>query len=173
MARQRFLITLRWSDMDAYGHVNNVQFLRLLEDARVLAFHGHDPEGEDNDLLSTGLIVARHEIDYLTPLHYRPDPVAIDLWVSSIAGAHFDMDYEVLDDGGRPVVYARAQSTMVAYTLATGRPRRFTSAERELLRDWQDAPIRLRSHRRGRRGAQPDTPPARGETGHRDGDPHP
>ena len=26
-------VPLRWSDMDAYGHVNNVQFLRLLEDA--------------------------------------------------------------------------------------------------------------------------------------------
>ncbi|MDQ1536954.1 MAG: acyl-CoA thioester hydrolase, partial [Actinomycetota bacterium] len=24
-------VPLRWSDMDAYGHVNNVQFLRLLE----------------------------------------------------------------------------------------------------------------------------------------------
>lgn len=152
MSRQRFLITLRWSDMDAYGHVNNVQFLRLLEDARVLAFHGHDPEDADNDLLSTGLIVARHEIDYLTPLHYRPEPVAIDLWVSSIAGAHFEMDYEVLDDGGeRPVVYARAQSTMVAYNLDTGRPRRFTSVERDLLRDWQDEPIRLRSARSGHR----------------------
>ena len=30
-------VPLRWSDMDAYGHVNNVQFLRLLEDARVVA----------------------------------------------------------------------------------------------------------------------------------------
>ena len=151
MARQRFMIPLRWSDMDAYGHVNNVQFLRLLEDARVLAFHGHDPEDADGDLLSSGLIVARHEIDYLTPLSFRPEPVAIDLWVSSVGGAHLEMDYEVLDDTGPdPVVYARAQSTMVAYTLDTGRPRRFTPSERELLQDWWDAPIRLRS-RKGRR----------------------
>ena len=32
----RVEVPLRWSDMDAYGHVNNVQFLRLLEDARVV-----------------------------------------------------------------------------------------------------------------------------------------
>ena len=38
MPRHRVLTPLRWSDMDAYGHVNNVQFLRLLEDARVIAF---------------------------------------------------------------------------------------------------------------------------------------
>ena len=34
----RVNVPLRWSDMDAYGHVNNVQFLRLLEDARVIGF---------------------------------------------------------------------------------------------------------------------------------------
>src|SRR5699024_8345566 len=37
---QRFTteIVLRWGDMDAYGHVNNVQYHRLLEEARVRAF---------------------------------------------------------------------------------------------------------------------------------------
>ena len=34
----RVEVPLRWSDMDAYGHVNNVQYLRLLEDARVIGF---------------------------------------------------------------------------------------------------------------------------------------
>ena len=31
-------IPLRWGDMDAYGHINNVQIVRLMEEARVLAF---------------------------------------------------------------------------------------------------------------------------------------
>src|SRR5690625_6644705 len=34
----RLLIELRWGDMDAYGHVNNVTQLRVLEEARVRAF---------------------------------------------------------------------------------------------------------------------------------------
>ena len=34
MPRLRVLIPLRWSDTDAYGHINNVMFLRLLEEAR-------------------------------------------------------------------------------------------------------------------------------------------
>ncbi|HIZ99270.1 MAG TPA: thioesterase family protein, partial [Candidatus Janibacter merdipullorum] len=39
-APQRFStdVVLRWGDMDAYGHVNNVQYHRLLEEARVRAF---------------------------------------------------------------------------------------------------------------------------------------
>jgi acyl-CoA thioester hydrolase len=46
MPARRVLVPLRWSDMDAYGHVNNVQFLRLLEDARVVLFAGPRFRGE-------------------------------------------------------------------------------------------------------------------------------
>ena len=148
MPRQRIPTPLRWSDMDAYGHVNNVQYLRLLEDARVVAFHGHDSDDGGN-IVETGLLVARHEIDYLRPLHYRPEPVAIDLWVTDLAAASFEMNYEVLDDvapdgGAGPVVYARAESTMVVYDLEAGRPRRFTEPERRRLEDWRDEPVVLR-----------------------------
>lgn len=150
MARRRVLTPLRWSDMDVYGHVNNVQFLRLLEDARVVAFHGHDLD-DGGSVLETGLLVARHEIDYLRPLRYRPAPIAIDLWVTALRSADFDVDYEVRDDepatGGGPVVYARAQSTMVLYDLGAGRPRRFTAGERERLQEWRDEPVALRRRR--------------------------
>ncbi len=145
---------LRWSDMDAYGHVNNVQFLRLLEDARVLAFHAHDSD-DGGSMVATGLLVARHEIDYLVPLHYRPQPVAIDLWVSELGGATFEMGYEVLDDGtGSTTVYARAESTMVAVDLATGRPRRFSPAEMDNLKGLWDEPAPLRRRVKEQRRAR-------------------
>jgi acyl-CoA thioester hydrolase len=149
MPRQRIPIPLRWSDMDAYGHVNNVQFLRLLEDARVLAFHAHSSDDGGN-VLDTGVVVARHEIDYLRPLHYRPEPVSVDLWVSSLSAASFEMQYEVLDDVGSPasngerIVYARAESTLVLFDLTAGRPRRFTDTERENMTAWVDDRVPLR-----------------------------
>src|SRR4051794_41876074 len=31
-------VGMRWGDMDAYGHVNNVEILRILEEARIHAF---------------------------------------------------------------------------------------------------------------------------------------
>ena len=68
-ARYRVNVPLRWSDMDAYGHVNNVQFLRLLEDARVIGFE--EWFGQDRSVLDEGILVARHEIEYLAPLLFR------------------------------------------------------------------------------------------------------
>ena len=154
VARQRIMTPLRWSDMDAYGHVNNVQFLRLLEDARVLAFHGHGSD-DGGSMVSTGLLVARHEIDYIVPLHYRPQPVAIDLWVSELGAATFEMGYEVLDDSDdRRTVYARAESTMVAVDLGSGRPRRFTETEVGNLKALWDEPAPLRRRVREQRRAR-------------------
>lgn len=144
MTRMRIPTPLRWSDMDAYGHVNNVVFLRLLEDARVQAFHARGSD-DGGDVVGTGLLVARHEIDYLAPLHWRPDPVSVDLWVSDVRGASFDMDYEVLDgEPGKGSVYARARSTMVVYDLEAQRPRRLTDKERTTIDDWRDTPVPLR-----------------------------
>ncbi|MDY6943774.1 MAG: thioesterase family protein [Pseudomonadota bacterium] len=33
--RHRFPMSVRWGDLDAYGHVNNVNYFRFLESARV------------------------------------------------------------------------------------------------------------------------------------------
>lgn len=136
--------------MDAYGHVNNVQFLRLIEDARVVAFAAAGSD-EGGSVVDTGLLVARSEIEYLEPLVYRTEPVSIDLWVTSIAAASFELAYEVLDDPGkeatRPRVYARASTTLVTFDLTEHRPRRLSASERERLEGWRDAPVPWR-HRR-------------------------
>jgi acyl-CoA thioester hydrolase len=149
MSRHRVLTPLRWSDMDAYGHINNVQFLRLFEEARVVALADGLPAG--GDLASTGLIVARTEIEYLLPLLYRPAPIAIDLWVTRIGAADFDMAYEVLDrteaGGGPGTIYARAESTLVAFDLQSQKPRRITGSEKERLEGWRDGPVRWRRRR--------------------------
>ena len=36
--RIEVLVPMRWGDMDAYGHINNVQIVRMLEEARIAAF---------------------------------------------------------------------------------------------------------------------------------------
>ena len=53
----RVEVPLRWSDMDAYGHVNNVQYLRLLEDARVIGFREWFLDRPT--MLDEGIVVSR------------------------------------------------------------------------------------------------------------------
>ncbi len=133
MPRYRAAVTMRWSDMDAFGHVNNVMFLTYLEEARVEMFAELAEGAPDSDgILSRGVVVANSSIDYLHPLVHRYEPVPIDVWVSRIGGASFHLGYEVHDEDGA-VVYARARSVLVPYDFANRRPRRIEPRERAFL----------------------------------------
>jgi acyl-CoA thioester hydrolase len=121
-------VALRWSDMDAYGHVNNARFLTLYEEARVAMFFvGARATGIWS--FEEGIVISRNEIDYLRPVDYG-DPVRIEMWISQLRAASFTVSYELFDDG---VLASRAKSVCVPFNLAEQRPRRLTDAEREFL----------------------------------------
>lgn len=144
-------VALRWSDMDAYAHINNVQFLRLLEDARIIAFRdwfGADKVG-DRSLLDEGLLVSRHEIEYRRPLGFRHAPIRIEMWVSRIGGAGFDVAYIVRDpEELGDTVYAVAETELALYDFAASSPRRMRPEERASLQDHAGQPAPFRRRRR-------------------------
>ncbi|MEV7321679.1 thioesterase family protein [Streptomyces sp. NPDC093970] len=127
--RHIYRCPLRWADMDAYGHVNNVVFLRYLEEARIDFLFRPDKD------FKQGSVVARHEIDYKRQLVHRHRPVDIELWVTEIRAASFTVTYEVKDDD---LVYVRASTVIVPFDFETGRPRRITAEEREFLAEYRD-----------------------------------
>lgn len=141
----RTQVPLRWSDMDAYGHVNNVQYLRLLEDARVIGFREWFPS---RDLVADGMVVSRHEIEYLRPLVYRAAPIEVEMWVTKISGASFDLGYRVCDpaDVGE-AVYAVAETGLAAFDLTTNRPVRLSDEGKEMLRRHMGEPVAFRWRR--------------------------
>jgi len=127
--RHRFRCSMRWSDMDAYGHVNNVVFLTYLEESRVDMLFALDAE-YGGKALAEGVLVAHHEIDYKRPLVYHPRGVDIEMWVGYIKGASFQIRYEIRDE---TTVFALAASVLVPYDLESQRPRRVSAEERSFL----------------------------------------
>jgi acyl-CoA thioester hydrolase len=125
--RYTYDAALRWSDMDAYGHVNNARFLTLYEEARVALFFVAAREAGVS--FENGIVIARHEIDYLRPVDYG-DSVRIEMWVDDIRSGSFTVGYELFDDG---VLAGRARSRCVPFDLAAQRPRRLTEPERQFL----------------------------------------
>ncbi|MFI7272780.1 acyl-CoA thioesterase [Streptomyces sp. NPDC049879] len=120
--------------MDAFGHINNVVFLRYLEEARI-DFMFRLAREAASGAFTGGSVVARHEIDYLKPLTHRHTPVTIETWVAKLGGASATVAYEVKDD---TAVYARAATVVVPYDLEAARPRRLTGEERSFLLEYMD-----------------------------------
>ncbi len=135
-------VPLRWGDMDAYGHVNNVDILRILEEARVRVLgspaHTGRPVGEPlvpvfNDLpKGTQALVAEHRVRYVAVLDYRDVPAIVDVWVSQIGGAGLTLAYEIRDghDGSRCVV---AETRLAFFDEPSGRLMRLDAAHRRRL----------------------------------------
>jgi acyl-CoA thioester hydrolase len=133
MARFRYDCAVRWSDLDAFGHVNNARFLTLYEEARAaLMFLKARAAGLTS--LEAGTVIVRHEIDYLRPVDYG-EPVRIELWIPRIRNASFEVAYELYDNG---TLASRATSIAAPYDLAAGRPRRLSAEERAFLTGWTD-----------------------------------
>jgi len=120
---------LRWSDSDIYGHINNVEYLRLLEEARVAMFFT-EPEAAGETAITGQIIVARHEIDYRKPMLYRPGTVTVRTWVDKVAAASFTLGYEIAHP---EQVYANAKSVMVTFDADGQHARRLQPDEREWL----------------------------------------
>ena len=159
MTRLEVPVQLRWSDIDAYAHVNNAQMITLLEEARIAAFWRHpvgaadDPTGapatavlEAGPGAATSTLIARQEIQYLRPLPYLRRGVVVELWIGHLGGASLDVCYEVRDvpAEGEPTVYARATTTVVLVDSATGALRRLTDAERAAWQPYVEAPVVIR-----------------------------
>jgi acyl-CoA thioester hydrolase len=152
MTRLHVEIPLRWSDFDAYAHVNNAEMLRILEEARIQAFwrpdEGSDP-GQVTAILdarpgaeSIGLI-ARQEIEYLAPIPYMRAPIDIEMWIGRIGGASLEICYELYSPAGvvPRVLFTRAATTLVMVTTATGKPQRITDSLRAVWEPYVEAPV--------------------------------
>jgi acyl-CoA thioester hydrolase len=120
--------------MDVLGHVNNVTYVDYLQEARIDMLWTHSPDSRVVDL-AEGVVVVRHEVEYLLPLTFRHTPVIIESWVTEIRAATFTMAYEVFDETpeGR-VVYLRAKTLLTPYVFAEERPRRLNQGERDALK---------------------------------------
>lgn len=150
MSRLIVPVHVRWGDLDPYGHVNNVDLMRLLEEARIAAFWRrgiYSNDGPQTAILGAGAdgstltFVARHEVEYLAPMGHLTEPARVELWISAMGGASIDVDYEIY---AAQTLCARARTVLVMIDPATNRPRRITDSEREIWQSATDSPIVFR-----------------------------
>ena len=123
----------RWSDMDAFGHVNHANTVTLLEEARVeLLFSEAARVGAGG--MTHGVVVSRLVVDYHAPLVANGGTIRVAMTVREMRHASFTLDYYVHSGPlETDMVAATAQTRLVPYDRENGRPRRLTEEERDFL----------------------------------------
>jgi acyl-CoA thioester hydrolase len=129
-------VPMRWSDMDAYQHINNVAFLGYFEMARVNLFFEH-PTHDEKTGMRRGLVVHSHDIQYKRSVVYDAEPLEVQVWISSVRAASFRCHYELFDHGRLAVT---GTTVLVPFDFALERPRRLNAGERAFLDRYTEEP---------------------------------
>ena len=128
-AAARSDVRVRFSDVDVYGHVNNVKYFEYLQEARIRLtadlWAGLDP---------ISIVVAQTDVDYRVPILFRPEAYDAWSWVSRVGQRSATVDSQIRDGD---TVLAGARVTMVFFDQATQRslapPEPYLDALRSLL----------------------------------------
>ncbi len=122
-----YVCHVRFSDVDAFGHVNNVSYYEFFQEARASLFLAL-AEDEDDPLLS--LVVARMAVDYRRPMLHRHEPYLITSEITSVGTSSVVLVSRIHDAADH---YATAESVLVAFDPVTQSAVPLTDHQRERL----------------------------------------
>jgi len=122
-------VPLRWGDMDAMAHLNNVMYFRLMEEARIQWFRQFGfatlPTGE-------APILAHAACDFVRAMSY-PGVALVRQTVTRVGRSSVEMNL-VLEKKDEPgVIYATGRTVIVWYDYAAGKSKPWPEAIRETI----------------------------------------
>ena len=120
-------LRVRWSDLDSYGHVNNVKYYDYVQEGRLALFSAMLGWPADHDGDEVWLVV-RQDVEYLRPMDFRSEPYEVGTVVSSIGNRSVTLEAQVRDQAPR-TAYATARTVVVAQAP-------FTESQRAAFGAW-------------------------------------
>jgi acyl-CoA thioester hydrolase len=119
------IIHVEASDIDELGHVNNVVYVRWVQDVATAHWRAVASVAAQAELV---WMVLRHEIDYKHQA-VLGDEVLLRTWVGAVEGLRFERHTEVLRHSDRKLL-AQARTLWCPIDARTGRPRRVSDEVR-------------------------------------------
>jgi acyl-CoA thioester hydrolase len=110
-------IAIRWGDMDAMGHVNNVTYFRYLEQARIEWF---DQIGCMPDRDGEGPVIVNADCTFLRQLAY-PGGIEVRTFIGAIGRSSFETLHEIRRVDQPDVLAAEGSAKLVWINFPTGK----------------------------------------------------
>ena len=110
-------IPVRWGDLDALGHVNNIRFIQYLEEARCVWLSQTDGAWGDQ---STGPVVVNLDCNFRQTIKW-PTTVQVRLYVEPGNGRSVTLRYLLTDADDPDRIHADASTVLVWIDTRTNR----------------------------------------------------
>lgn len=120
MSAPLFVVDLpvRWSDLDAFDHVNNARFLSYVEEARLAWFDSLETPWMD---ASVAPLLAAIQMDYRRPITW-PATLRVELRAQRIGNSSLTLGHRIVDAADPDCLYGEGHAVMVWIDRAGGRP---------------------------------------------------
>jgi len=115
-------ISVKEADIDPLGHVNNIIYLRWVQDAAVAHWRSAATEAQKANIL---WVVTRHEIDYKRPA-FLGDDIIVRTWVGKATDLIFERHTEIIRENDKKLL-ARAKTFWCPINKVRGKPMRVDS----------------------------------------------
>jgi acyl-CoA thioester hydrolase len=122
---------VRFGDLDAMQHMNNVEFLRFFETARIEYIQQLSPEHTPTSRRAFGFIFAECHIAYRSPAHYG-EVIRTFIWPAELKRSSLKLAFEMRVESDDRVV-ADGWGTLVGYDYGEGRARPIPDELRERI----------------------------------------
>lgn len=113
----RVTLAVRWGDMDSFNHVNNAEYLRYLEEARVQWIAGIAGISL-TDRIAPVLVASN--VNYRKPIEW-PRDIVVELFIEKLGNSSLTMGHRMLASGDSTVLYSDGSVVMVWIDTQTGR----------------------------------------------------
>ena len=122
---------VRFGDLDAMQHMNNVEFLRFFETARIDYLMGILPEHDPGSRQQFGFIFAECHIAYRSPAHFGEE-IRTFIWPTGLERSSIRIEFAMRSESdGR--LLAEGYGVLVGYDYAAGKSRPVPDELRERL----------------------------------------
>jgi acyl-CoA thioester hydrolase len=133
--KHKISIKVRFSDLDAMGHVNNASYLSYLEEAR-LAYYNQVLKADTNNL-EFNAVIARIEIDYVDQIKLG-DPVEIYTRTSKVRNKSSDVEHLiVVNNNGNKKIAAKAVTKLVSFDYINNRSIPVTDESKKQIEEFE------------------------------------
>jgi acyl-CoA thioester hydrolase len=119
---------VRFGDLDAMQHMNNVEFLRFFETARIDYMLQLSPEHAPTERRQFGFIFAECHITYRAPAFFG-DLIRTYIWPAELKRSSLRLAFEMRTETDDRLV-AEGWGTLVGYDYEAGRPQPIPDAVR-------------------------------------------